>query len=149
MAICCVDSIFKAESCNSYDFTLKLTTTPFCIHYRGFFYIYFGEYSFFALWQCCLAIPVLAGWGYGSVVLCPGALEGSTGSGSGFKASQKTGQRLKVSSDRLGEAGNRTCDPWFTRHRFIPHTTAASIFSIWIKNMLSLISAKYLRMILF
>ena len=54
------------------------------------------------------------------VVLCPGTPEGSTGSGSGFKASQKTGQRLKVSSDRLGEAGNRTCDPWFTRHRFIP-----------------------------
>ena len=38
------------------------------------------------------------------VVLCPGTPEGSTGSGSGFKASQKTGQRLKVSSDRLGEA---------------------------------------------
>ena len=54
------------------------------------------------------------------VVLCPGTPEGSTGSGSGFKASQKTGQRLKVSSDRLGVAGNRTCDPWFTRHRFIP-----------------------------
>ena len=33
------------------------------------------------------------------VVLCPGTPEGSTGSGSGFKASQKTGQRLKVSSD--------------------------------------------------
>ena len=49
-----------------------------------------------------------------------------TGSGSGFKASQKTGQRLKVSSDRLGEARNRTCDPWFTRHRFISYTTAAS-----------------------
>ena len=45
------------------------------------------------------------------VVLCPGTSEGSTGSDSGFKASQKTGQRLKVSSDRLGEAGNRTCDP--------------------------------------
>ena len=60
------------------------------------------------------------------VVLCPGTPKGSTGSGSGFKASQKTGQRLKVSSDRLGEAGNRTCDPWFTRHRFIPYTTAAS-----------------------
>ena len=59
-------------------------------------------------------------------VLWPGTPEGSTGSGSGFKASQKTGQRLKVSSDRLGEAGNRTCDPWFTRHRFIPYTTAAS-----------------------
>ena len=59
------------------------------------------------------------------VVLCPGTPEGSTGSGSGFKASQKTGQRLKVSSDRLGEAGNRTCDPWFTRHRFIPYTTTS------------------------
>ena len=55
------------------------------------------------------------------VVLCPGTPKGSTGSGSGFKASQKTGKRLKVSSDRLGEAGNRTCDPWFTRHRFIPY----------------------------
>ena len=41
------------------------------------------------------------------VVLCPGTPKGSTGSGSGFKASQKTGQRLEVSSDRLGEAGNR------------------------------------------
>ena len=29
------------------------------------------------------------------VVLCPGTPEGSVGSGSGFKASQKTGQRLK------------------------------------------------------
>ena len=29
------------------------------------------------------------------VVLCPGTPDGSTGSGSGFKASQKTGQRLK------------------------------------------------------
>ena len=29
------------------------------------------------------------------VVLCPGTPEGSTGSGSGFKASQKTGNRLK------------------------------------------------------
>ena len=46
------------------------------------------------------------------VVLCPGTPEGSTGSGSGFKASQKTGQRLKVSSDRLGEAGTVSC-----RHR--------------------------------
>ena len=38
------------------------------------------------------------------VVLCPGTPKGSNGSGSGFKASQKTGQRLKVSSDTLGEA---------------------------------------------
>ena len=29
------------------------------------------------------------------VVLCPGAPEGSTGSGSGFKASQKTGHGFK------------------------------------------------------
>ena len=40
-----------------------------------------------------------------TVVLCLGTPEGSTGSGSGFKASKKTGQRLKVSPDRLGEAG--------------------------------------------
>ena len=60
------------------------------------------------------------------VVLCPGTPEGSTGSGSGFKASQKTGQQLEVSSNRLGEARNQTCDPWSTRHRFIPYTTAAS-----------------------
>ena len=37
-------------------------------------------------------------------MVCPGAPEGSTESGSDFKASQKTGPRLKVSSDRLGEA---------------------------------------------
>ena len=40
------------------------------------------------------------------VVLCPGTPDGSTSSDSGFKAAQKTGQRLKVSSDRLREAGN-------------------------------------------
>ena len=66
------------------------------------------------------------------VVLCLGTPEGSTGSGSGFKVSQKTGQRLKVSFDRLGEAGNRTSDPWFTctRQRFIPYTTAAKYVSL-------------------
>ena len=65
------------------------------------------------LWPCSLAVPVLASGFMLFVVLCPGTPEGSTGSGSGFKESQKRGQRLKVSSDRLGEAGNRTCDPWF------------------------------------
>ena len=30
------------------------------------------------------------------VVLCPGTPEGSTGSGSGFKTSQKTGQRFCI-----------------------------------------------------
>ena len=61
--------------------------------------------------------------------LYPGTPEGSTRCGSGFKASQKTGQLLKVSSDRLGEAGNQTCDPWFTRHRFIPYTMAEIILA--------------------
>ena len=60
------------------------------------------------------------------VVIYPGAPEGSTRSGSSFIASQKTGPQLKVSSDRLGEAGNRTYDPCFTRHRLIPYTMAAS-----------------------
>ena len=59
------------------------------------------------------------------VVLCPNTHKGSTGSGSRFKASKKTGQPLKVSSNRLGEAKNQTCDPWFTRHRFVPYTTSA------------------------
>ena len=82
------------------------------------------------LWPCSLAVPVLAGWVYAFVVLCPGTPEGSTGSGSDFRTSQKTGQRLKVSSDRMEEAGNRTCDPWFTRHKFIPYTMAASQLNI-------------------
>ena len=47
-----------------------------------------------------------AGWVY--VFIRPGAHKDSTGSGSGFKVSQKTGPRLKVSSNRLGEAGNQT-----------------------------------------
>ena len=45
------------------------------------------------------------------MVLCPRTPEGSTGSCSGFKASQKTGQQLKVSSDRLGEVGIEPTTP--------------------------------------
>ena len=45
------------------------------------------------------------------VVLCPGAPEGSTGNGDGFRTSQKTGPRLKVSSDRLGEPGIKLMTP--------------------------------------
>ena len=52
--------------------------------------------------------------------LCPGAPTGAAGSGSGFNAFQKTVPRLKVPSDRLGEARHQTCDPWFTRQRIIP-----------------------------
>ena len=36
--------------------------------------------------------------------LCPGTPKGSTGSGSGFKSSQKTGPGLKVSSDPIQSA---------------------------------------------
>ena len=56
------------------------------------------------------------------VVLCPGTPEGSTGSGSDFKASQKTGQRSHPAD--WEKPGIEACDPWFTRHRFIPYTTA-------------------------
>ena len=59
--------------------------------------------------------------------LCPGAPEGSASSGSDFKATQKTGPKSKVSSDRLGEAGNQTCDPWFTIHSLIPYTTGPDV----------------------
>ena len=45
------------------------------------------------------------------IFFCQGAPEGSTGSGSAFKVSQKTGTRLKVSSDRLG-ARNQIRDFW-------------------------------------
>ena len=65
------------------------------------------EWLFLAVPGGCLQIVIvvfpdhthllfLAGRVY--VVLSPGAPEGSTGSSSGFKASQKTGPRLKVSS---------------------------------------------------
>ena len=46
--------------------------------------------------------------------------EGSTSSGSCFKASQKTGLQLKVSFDRLQKAWNKTSESWFTRHGLIP-----------------------------
>ena len=82
------------------------------------------------------------------VVLSPGTPEGSTGSGSGFKASQKTGQRLKVSSDRLGEAGNRTCDPWFTRHRFIPYTGGGGSENAQFRNHLLDLSYLYIFFII-
>ena len=34
--------------------------------------------------------------------------------------------RRRGNSLKSHPAGNRTCDPWFTRHGFIPFTTAAS-----------------------
>ena len=81
------------------------------------------------------------------VVLCPGTPEGSTGSGSGFKASQKTGQRLKVSSDRQGEAGNRTCDPWRTRNLFLwPCSLAVPVLAGWVYAFCGSMSRNSLRL---
>ena len=59
----------------------------------------------YCLWLCSLAITMQSWPGRFMVLwcfLCPGAATGSTGSGSSFKASQKMGPQLKVSSDRLG-----------------------------------------------
>ena len=53
-------------------------------------------YIYIFLWPCSLAVSVLAGWVYGFVVLCPGAPEGSTSSGSGFKRLRKRGNGLKA-----------------------------------------------------
>ena len=66
-----------------------------------------------AVFLCCASTGQVGLW---FVVLC-----GSYDSCSGFRASQKMGQQLKVPSDRMVEAENRTCDPRFTRHRFIPY----------------------------
>ena len=65
-------------------------------------------YIYIFLWSCSLAI---ASTGRVGLLFCgfyvlAGTPEGSTGSGSGFKKSLKTGPMLKVSSDRLGEARN-------------------------------------------
>ena len=45
-----------------------------------------------------------------------------------LKLLRRRGHSL-VSSDRLGEAGNQTFHPWFTRHRFIPYTRSVYVFS--------------------
>ena len=60
------------------------------------------------------------------MVLCPGTPEGSTGSGSGFKASRKTGNGVKSHPTDWKKPEIEPATPWFTRHRFIPYTTAAS-----------------------
>ena len=56
------------------------------------------------------------------VVLCPGTPGGSTGSGSGFKASQKN------SSDRLGELG---IDNTFKRFRISMHILTTKYLKIY------------------
>ena len=51
------------------------------------------------------------------VVLCPEASEGSTDSGSGVKASQKTGHGFKSHPTDWEKPEIEPGNPWFTRHR--------------------------------
>ena len=48
---------------------------------------------------------------YGFVILCPGAPEGSAGSGSGLESFRRWGYSLKSHLTESG-AGRRTQDPW-------------------------------------
>ena len=87
------------------------------------------------LWPCSLAVPVLAWW---VMVLWFYAQEHPKAKPAVVLVLKRLRGRdkgLKVSSNRLGEAGNGTCDPWFTRHRFIPYTMEA----YWRKLTLSLL----------
>ena len=59
---------------------------------------------------------------------------------SDFKASQKTGPRLYVSSDRLGEAAGIEPEaeaPWFTRHRYQIRNSLVCGHVPWLKPVLA------------
>ena len=62
------------------------------------------------------------------VVLCPGTPGGSTGSGSGFKASQKTGQMAFSLIRQTGELG---IDDTFKRFRFSMHILTIKYLEIY------------------
>ena len=103
--------------------TEKECTNCFLYDTVSLFLVFFKIFHIYK--NVCGGVPVQAGWVYvflwfyvqehpraqPAVVLF-------------FQASHKTGPQLKVSFDRLGEAGNRTCDPWFTRHRFMPYSSS-------------------------
>ena len=74
------------------------------------------------------------------VVLFPGTPKGSTGSGSGFKASQKTGQRLKVSSDNWEKPGIEPATPLVV----CVHNGCSTLFSFALQqSRLILLNIKY------
>ena len=76
------------------------------------------ETLFFCLWSCSLAITSTGRIGlFFFVVLCPGTSEGSTGSGSGVKASQKTGHGFMSHLTDWEKPGIEPGNPWFSRHR--------------------------------
>ena len=65
--------------------------------------------------QCSIFVPcslAITSYGWVNLWFCGFYVQehpkGSTGSGSGFKASQKMGPQCNVSAERLGEAGNGT-----------------------------------------
>ena len=64
------------------------------------------------------------------MIFC-GSPEGSTDSGSGFKASQKTGQRLKVSSDRLGFIQYVVSTPTFPKIQTVVCCRVAWLYQYW------------------
>ena len=89
-------------------------------------------------WICfCGRVPWLNQYWPGDflvfVVLCPGTPEGSTGSGSGFKASQKTGPRFKVSSDRLLPPGIEPATPFETAKKAHASRDASLLFRSFVK----------------
>ena len=74
----------------------------FCYMTLSLFSLFYLKYSRIiknkCLWPCFLAITSTDQVGLCFLVLCIGAPEGSTSSGSGLKASQKTGPQLKSHS---------------------------------------------------
>ena len=64
-------------------------------------------------------------WSSEFLVLCPGAPEGSTGSGSGFKASQTT-HTLKSYPTDWEKPGTEPSTPGLQNIGLSPYTTAAS-----------------------
>ena len=66
--------------------------------------------------------------------LCPGAPAGSTRSGSDFKVFQKTGPRLKVSSDRVGGAGFEPATLVLQGITLIHYSTVASQMHLFRKQ---------------
>ena len=57
--------------------------------------------------------------------------KGSIGFGSGFKASQKTGPRLKVSTDRMGEPGIDLRTPRYKASDLSTTPRRFSLFLFW------------------
>ena len=80
------------------------------------------EWVFITYWNPLGLVCGLVPWLYPVLGRCVYFFCGFMSRCIGTLTGNGNGPQHKVSSDRLGEAGNQTCDPWFTRHRFIPYT---------------------------